>query len=181
VLVGVPETRSPTRGDNKFLTQFRMPRLYLRHAVGERVLYARLVAVVKNPILRVLLMAFGWLWVAIAFVGIVLPGLPTTGPILLAAFFFSKSSERFDNWLITNKLFGGIVRDWRAGIGFTVRAKTIAVTAIVLSFGITTVWFITNPYARIAMWVLAAAIATYVISRPTKPAELATEVLASTR
>jgi len=137
------------------------------------------VAVVKNPILRVVLMALGWLWVAIAFVGIVLPGLPTTGPILLAAFFFSKSSERFDNWLVTNKLFGGIVRDWRAGIGFTVRAKTIAVTAIVISFGVSTMWFITNPYARVAMWILAAAIATYVVTRPTKTVERTAEAMAT--
>jgi hypothetical protein len=130
------------------------------------------VAVVKNPVFRVVLLAFGWLWVAIAFVGIVIPGLPTTGPILLAAFFFSKSSERIDHWLVTNRLFGGIVRDWRAGVGFTVRAKVIAVAAIVLSFGITTMWFVTNPYARVSLWLLAVAIATYVVTRPTKVPEL---------
>lgn len=118
-------------------------------------------------------MGLGWLWVAIAFVGVVLPGLPTTGPILLAAFFFSKSSERFDRWLVTNRFFGGIVRDWRAGVGFTVKAKIIAVAAIVISFSITTIWFVTNPYARLGMWLLAAAIATYVVTRPTKSVEVA--------
>jgi uncharacterized membrane protein YbaN (DUF454 family) len=133
------------------------------------------VAVVKNPVLRVVLLAFGWLWVAIAFVGVVIPGLPTTGPILLAAFFFSKSSERIDRWLVTNRLFGGIVRDWRAGVGFTVRAKAIAVSAIALSFGITTMWFVTAPYARLAMWVLAIAIAAYVVTRPTKDPTLSTQ------
>ncbi len=132
-------------------------------------------AVVKNPVLRVVLMALGWVWVAIAFVGVVLPGLPTTGPILLAAFLFSKSSERFDDWLVTNRFFGGIVRDWRAGNGFSIRAKAIAVGAIVLSFGITTTWFITAPYARFAMWALAAAIATYVVTRPTKIPAVAAE------
>ena len=40
--------------------------------------------------------------------------------LLLAAFFFSKSSERFDDWLVRNRLFGKIVRDWRAGLGFTI-------------------------------------------------------------
>lgn len=113
-------------------------------------------------------MALGWLWVGIAFVGVVVPGIPTTGPILLAAFLFSKSSERFDRWLIENRFFGGIVRDWRAGNGFTVKAKTAAVIAIVLSFSITTIWFLTNPYARGAMWLLAASIATYIVTRPTK-------------
>ena len=133
------------------------------------------VAVVKNPVLRVVLLAFGWFWVAVAFVGVVIPGLPTTGPILLAAFFFSKSSERIDRWLVTNRLFGGIVRDWRAGVGFTARAKTIAVAAIAMSFAITTIWFVTAPYARLAMWALAAAIAVYVVTRPTKDPALSTQ------
>jgi hypothetical protein len=132
------------------------------------------VAVVKNPILRGALMAFGWLWVGIAFIGVVVPIIPTTGPILLAAFFFSKSSDRFDHWLVSNRFFGGIVGDWRAGAGFTIRAKTIAVIAITISFGVTTTWFVTGPYARVAMWLLAGAIATYVITRPTKAHELAT-------
>jgi hypothetical protein len=133
------------------------------------------VTVVKNPILRGVLMAFGWLWVGIAFIGVVVPVIPTTGPILLAAFLFSKSSDRFDRWLVANRFFGGIVRDWRAGNGFTVRAKAIAVAAIGISFAITTTWFVTTPYARAAMWLLAGAIATYVVTRPTKTRELATD------
>lgn len=131
------------------------------------------VTVVKNPVLRGVLMAFGWLWVGIAFIGVVVPGIPTTGPILLAAFLFSKSSDRFDHWLVSNRFFGGIVRDWRAGNGFTVRAKTLAVLAIAVSFGVTTTWFVTAPYARAAMWLLAGSIAAYVITRPTKTTELA--------
>jgi hypothetical protein len=131
--------------------------------------------VVKNPLLRVVLMTLGWLWVGIAFVGVLVPVLPTTGPILLAAFLFSKSSERFDHWLLTNRFFGGIVYDWRSGNGFTVRAKVVAVGAILASFGITTIWFVTAPYARFAMWLLAASIATFVVTRPTKTRGMATE------
>jgi len=133
------------------------------------------VAVVQNRVLRTVLMALGWLWVGIAFIGVVIPGIPTTGPILLAAFLFSKSSERFDHWLLNNRFFGVIVTDWRAGNGFTPRAKTIAVIAIAASFGITTMWFITGTYARVAMWLLAAAIATFVVTRPTKRSESAHE------
>lgn len=132
-------------------------------------------AVVKNPLLRIVLMTLGWLWVGIAFVGVLVPVLPTTGPILLAAFLFSKSSDRFDRWLLTNRFFGGIVYDWRSGNGFTVRAKMVAVGAIVASFSITTIWFITAPYARLAMWLLAISIATYIVTRPTKARAMATE------
>lgn len=127
-------------------------------------------AVVRNRALRSVLLVLGWIWVGIAFIGIIAPIIPTTGPIILAAFLFSKSSERFDDWLVNNRLFGSIVRGWRGGEGFTVRAKFIAVTAIMVSFGITTVFALgSSPIAvRAGMWVLAFAIATYVVTRPTK-------------
>jgi len=124
--------------------------------------------VVKNRALRGVLMAFGWLWVAIGFIGVLVPVIPTTGPIILAAFLFSKSSERFDQWIVTNRFFGGIVRSWRAGEGFTVGAKAVATFAIVASFAFSTLLFVTNGYARAAMWSLAIILVTYVISRPTK-------------
>lgn len=126
--------------------------------------------VVKNRALRGILMVLGWLFVGLAFVGVFIPVLPTTGPVLLAAFLFSKSSERFDEWLVTNRFFGSIVRDWREGRGFTVRAKVVAVVAIFASFAITTIWFLNGFYVRAAMWVLAALISLYVVTRPTKPA-----------
>jgi len=127
-------------------------------------------AVVRNRALRILLLVLGWFWVGVAFVGVILPIIPTTGPVLLAAFLFSMSSERFDSWLTNNRYFGGIVRDWRAGVGFTVRAKIVAVTAIILSFGFTTVVALADspPLVLIAMWTLALAIATFVVTRPTK-------------
>jgi uncharacterized membrane protein YbaN (DUF454 family) len=126
--------------------------------------------VVRNRALRTVLLVLGWIWVGIAFVGIIAPIIPTTGPILLAAFFFSKSSERFDDWLVNNRFFGSIVRDWRSGEGFTVRAKAIAVTAIMISFAITTIFALGGaPMAlRVGMWLLAVAIAGYVVTRPTK-------------
>lgn len=127
-------------------------------------------AVVKNRALRVVLLVLGFTFLGLAFIGIAIPGLPTTGPVLLAAFLFSKSSERFDNWLVTNRLFGTIVQDWRAGRGFSVRGKAIAIVAIVVSFGITTIFFVDNIYVRVTLWLLALGIATYIATRPTKRA-----------
>jgi len=133
-------------------------------------------AVVRSRTLRIVLLTLGWFWVGVAFAGVILPIVPTTGPVLLAAFLFSLSSERFDSWLINNRYFGGIVSDWRAGVGFTVRAKLIAVAAIILSFGLTTIVALTDypTWISVAMWTLALAIATFVVTRPTKrstPAE----------
>ena len=110
---------------------------------------------------------------ALAFIGIVVPGIPTTGPVLLAAFFFSKSSERFDNWIVNHRVFGPIVRDWRAGRGFSKRLKTTAVVAIVITFAITLTFAIKGAVARGLMVALALGIIAYILSLPTKPAEVA--------
>ena len=134
-------------------------------------------SVVENRALRLLLATLGWVFVGLAFVGVFIPILPTTGPVILAAFLFSKSSERFDHWLVSNRFFGSIVQDWRAGRGFTVRAKVVAVVAIIVSFTITSLWVVNGFYVRAAFWILAAGIAAYVVSRPTKTqdATLSTE------
>lgn len=144
---------------------------YNRHAVGESTPYAAAMTAVKNRVLRVVLGALGWLFVGIAFLGVFVPVIPTTGPVILAAFLFSKSSDRFDHWLVSNRFFGGIVRDWREGRGFTVRAKVIAVAAVMLSFTITTYFVLEGFWIRGIFWLLAAAIAIYIVSRPTKRSE----------
>jgi uncharacterized membrane protein YbaN (DUF454 family) len=124
--------------------------------------------VVQNRALRAVYIILGFFFLGLAFVGIAVPLIPTVGPVLLAAFFFSKSSERFDQWLINNRLFGGIVRDWRAGLGFTPRAKAIAIAAIVATFTISVVFVVEPTVLRIGLVVFAAALVTYITRLPTK-------------
>lgn len=111
----------------------------------------------------------GVLCLAVAAVGIVMPLVPFTGPTLLAAFFFARSSPRFDRWLSEHRLFGPVVRDWRAGVGFTMRAKVMAIIAIVASFAFTGSVAITGTIGRALLVALATALCAYVATRPTKP------------
>jgi len=128
-------------------------------------------AVVSNRPLRLLYVAQGFSFLGLAFVGIVLPLIPTVGPVLLAAFFFSRSSDRFDRWLLENRVFGGIVRDWRAGRGFTMRAKSVAIGAIAVTFTISIVFVVDPLWIRLAMVSLAASLMIYIARFPTKPPE----------
>jgi uncharacterized membrane protein YbaN (DUF454 family) len=96
------------------------------------------------------------------------PLIPTVGPVLIAAFFFSKSSERFDHWLVNNRLFGGIVRDWRAGLGFTIRAKTTAIVAIIVTFTISVAFVVEPTPIRVGLIALAATLVVYISQLPTK-------------
>lgn len=125
-------------------------------------------SVVKSRALRFVFLVLGIFFVGVAFVGIAIPLIPTVGPVLLAAYFFSKSSERFDQWLVENRLFGGIVRDWRAGLGFTIKAKTIAIGAIIATFTISIVFVVDQTVFRAALFALAAVLVIYIAQLRTK-------------
>lgn len=101
-------------------------------------------------------------------IGIALPLIPTVVPVLLAAFFFSKSSERLHDRLMEHRLLGGIVHDWRAGAGFTLRAKTLAIAATIISFSISVVFVVDLTILRIGLVALAVALVVYMASIPTK-------------
>ena len=123
---------------------------------------------VRSRALRIVLMGLGLLFVGIGFVGAFLPLVPTTGPILLAAFLFSISSVRFDHWLTHHRIFGPIVRDWRAGRGFTMRLKVAAIVAIAVTFTITVAFAIENPVVRVLLIGLAVGLVVYILQLPTK-------------
>jgi uncharacterized membrane protein YbaN (DUF454 family) len=63
---------------------------------------------------RWVFVALGYASLVLGLVGVFLPLLPTTPFVLLAAFFFSKGSERLHRWLINHPKFGGYLRDWEA-------------------------------------------------------------------
>jgi len=119
-------------------------------------------------VLRSLFLVLGFFFLGMAFIGVAVPLIPTVGPVLIAAFFFSRSSERFDNWLVNNRLFGGIVRDWRAGLGFTIRAKAVAIIAIIFTFTISVVFVVQPMFLRVGLIVLASALVVYISQLPTK-------------
>jgi len=123
---------------------------------------------VSNRALRGLLVGLGFVVLGIGVIGIVLPLVPTVDLVLLAAFLFSRSSERFDRWLEQNRFFGQVVRDWRGGLGFAVRSKVIATIGIVLTFGISIGFSHEATIIRISLALLGTGILWYVLSRPTR-------------
>ncbi|MEK9644419.1 MAG: YbaN family protein [Alphaproteobacteria bacterium] len=83
---------------------------------------------------RYALIAFGWICVAVGVIGIVVPGLPTTVFLLMAAWAFSRSSERFQNWLLAHPRLGPPVIAWRERGAIPARAKILAVAMMSVSF-----------------------------------------------
>lgn len=72
---------------------------------------------------------FGWLSVGLGGAGIVLPVVPTTPFFLLAAYSFSRSSPRFEAWILSLPGVGPLVCDYRNGLGV---ARSVKISAIAM-------------------------------------------------
>ncbi|AZI41372.1 DUF454 domain-containing protein [Deinococcus psychrotolerans] len=85
------------------------------------------------PITRHLWLGLGFVFTAVGLVGTVLPLLPGTGFLVLAAWCFSRSSPKFEAWLLNLPLAGQLIRDYRDGLGMPLRAKIVACLSILLA------------------------------------------------
>ena len=86
----------------------------------------------KNFLLKWLWISLGCLFVGLGAIGAVIPGMPTTVFLVLAAACFIRSSQKLYDWLISNKTFGPYLKDYREGKGIPLRAKITALVMIVL-------------------------------------------------
>ena len=123
---------------------------------------------------RWLLLGLGLVCVAIGAVGIVVPGLPTTGFFVLAASCFARSSPRFEAWVLGLPGIGPMVADHRAGLGMPRRAKVLAVSSIVVAVGLSAGLALDGAVARASVLLLGAVGVWFVGWRiPTREAVLA--------
>ena len=86
----------------------------------------------KNKLIRILWILLGSLFVGIGYLGIFVPGLPTTIFLILAAGCYIRSSEKLYNWLINNKIFGKYIKDYYEGKGMPLKSKILAFSMIII-------------------------------------------------
>lgn len=107
--------------------------------------------------------------VAIGAVGVVVPLLPTTPFLLVAAFAFARSSSRLDSWLREHRTFGPLINNWQRDGSIDRKAKRTAIIVILATPVIT--WLLDAP-----LWIVACQIvvlgapAIFILTRPL-PAE----------
>ncbi|WP_201193436.1 YbaN family protein [Pseudomonas fluorescens] len=89
-----------------------------------------------SKLARLLYGALAYTSLAIGLIAIVVPGLPTTEFILLAAWAATRSSPRLSAWLENHRLFGSILRNWRNGKVIARRAKVSATASMLLCAGL---------------------------------------------
>jgi|TARA_B100000953_G_scaffold278358_1_gene253752 uncharacterized membrane protein YbaN (DUF454 family) len=119
---------------------------------------------------RIILISLGWLCVGFGFVGIFVPGVPTTIFLIIALWAFTKSSEKLRHWLLHHKRFGPILNNWQKHKVVPRRAKILMV--ILMSSAVVLFHYsLQNLYLTIGLIIILVSVAIYVISLPSETPE----------
>ena len=116
---------------------------------------------------RTILISLGWLCVGLGFVGVFVPGIPTTIFLIIALWAFTKSSEKLRHWLLNHKRFGPILNNWQQHKVVPRRAKILMV--VLMSLAVVLFYYsLQNLYLTIGLIIILVFVAIYVISLPSK-------------
>ncbi len=120
----------------------------------------------RSPMLRYVLLAVGWLSVALGMIGIFLPILPTTPFLLLAAACFARSSPRFYHWLVEHPRLGPWIRDYLEGNGIPLKGKVYAIVSMWISI-LFSCYLVPLMWARGFMLTSAVLVTVYILRQKT--------------
>ncbi|MCU7942259.1 MAG: YbaN family protein [Candidatus Thiodiazotropha sp. (ex Cardiolucina cf. quadrata)] len=106
-----------------------------------------------------------YLFLALAVIGVILPGLPTVPFLLLAAWFAAKGSERLHRWLYAHPHFGKLLVDWEQQGAISRSSKVIAVILLVVAW-VVMYLRISSPWVMAGLTALFISIMAFLLTRP---------------
>ncbi len=117
-----------------------------------------------KPFQRWLYVSLGSIAVGLGLLGIVVPLLPTTPFLLLAAYFYAKSSRKFYIWLITNRFFGEYLHDYREKKGIPLKIKIYTLVLLWSTICFSAFFVVTALWIRIILMVIATSVTLHILS-----------------
>ena len=121
----------------------------------------------QNPVVRGALLTLGMVSLVTGVVGIFLPLIPTTGPLLLAAVCFDRSSPRFHAWLMNNRYLGGYIRNYREGRGLPMMQKVCTIGLLWTTISLSIVFAVNVLWGKALLALIAVAVTWHIASLPT--------------
>ena len=114
---------------------------------------------------RIILLTIGWLAIVLGTLGIVLPLLPTTPFVLLAAWCFARSSPRFHHWLLWHSPFGRYIRHWQQHRAMPPGVKTRAIALMICTFSLS-IWLVNIFWVRIGLGLMLCVLVLFMLRIP---------------
>lgn len=121
----------------------------------------------RGPLARWALLTLGCVSLAVGVIGIFLPLVPTTGPLLLAAVCFDRSSPRFHAWLLNNRHLGGYIRNYREGRGLPMLQKVCTIGLLWTTIGLSIVYAVDAWWGDALLAIIATAVTAHIVTLPT--------------
>lgn len=78
--------------------------------------------------MRTIYLCLGFVFLVVGIIGVILPLMPGTVNLLIATFFFAKSSPRMEAWILNHKVLGPPILNWRTDRSMTVKTKITAIS-----------------------------------------------------
>lgn len=100
-----------------------------------------------------MLWAAGVVCLVLAVIGVIVPGLPTTPFVLVAGACFVRASPRAHAWLLRNRTFGPILREWEQHRSIPRRVKRFALAMMVMTAAFSIWFFAGQPLLQVAVLV----------------------------
>ena len=114
---------------------------------------------------RVIWLSIGIISVGLAFIGALLPLMPTTVFLLIATYSFARSSDKLHSWLLNHKHFGVLIRDWNERGAIATKTKFKAISAIGVTFVISLLFGLSVIFLLIQAAVLGV-VSLFIATRP---------------
>jgi len=85
---------------------------------------------------RYLWLALGFISLGVAYLGVILPGLPYSPFIVFAAYCFAKSSPRMHAWIMNHRIFGPFITNWNQKRVFPLKLKFFMLASMSVSLAL---------------------------------------------
>jgi uncharacterized membrane protein YbaN (DUF454 family) len=125
----------------------------------------------QPALVRGVWLVLGLICVGLGIIGALLPLMPTTVFLILAAGCFARSSPRLEAWLLNHKRFGPTLRAWRANGAIPRKAKIAACAGIALGYLLFVVGAHPKLMLELIVGALMAACALFIVTRPAPPTQ----------
>ena len=116
--------------------------------------------------LRLILLASGWVSLALGILGIFLPLLPTTPFVLLSAYCFSKSSPRLHCWLINQPQLGPMIQNWEQQGSISQNAKVTSTVLMIVFFSLSVVFLNFSVLLKGTLVCIGTGVLCFIWTRP---------------
>ncbi len=110
----------------------------------------------------------GTIALALGLIGIVIPVMPTTPFLLVAAACYLRGSRRMYDWLLGNRWFGTYLLDYVEGRGIPIRTKVLTIVFLWSAIVFSMVFFTSDPILRIILLAVAAGVTVHLVMVKTR-------------